>query len=91
MTIGELVAEKTYDYVEYRLKVTGAPDDDKYGILVGCFRVQNGRIVSLNGDIYSYNEKVFLYKKWKDKKRGIKSGLTVVVQLGKELKNKEEF
>ena len=83
MTIGELVAEKNYDFVEYRLKVTGSPDDDKYGILVGCFKVEDGRIVSLYGDIYSANEEVFLYKEWRDKKRGIKSGLTVVVQLGK--------
>lgn len=75
MTIGDLIINKDYDYVSYRLTL---PDGDN--IFAGCFASKDGEIVSLDGDtLYDENDKVLSYKEWSKPKEGIKNGLTVVV------------
>ena len=75
MTIGDLIKNKNYDYVEYRLIIPGDRD-----IFSGCFKSENGEIVPLDGDSYSKNEEVLRYEEWSNPKKDIKNGLTVVVK-----------
>ena len=75
MTIGDLIKNKNYDYVEYRLTIPNGSD-----IFAGCFKSENGEIIPLDGDSYSKNEEVLSYEEWNNPKKGVISGLTVVVK-----------
>lgn len=48
MTICDLIKNKDYDYVSYRLTL---PDGDD--TFAGCFASKEGEIIPLDGDIYS--------------------------------------
>ena len=75
MTIGDLIKNKDYDYISYRLTL---PDgDDTFD---GCFASKDGEIISLDGDIYDKDEEVLSYEEWYDTEEGIQSGLTVIVK-----------
>lgn len=76
MKIGDLIENKDYDYVEYRLICP----DGKNDIFAGCFKSENGEIISLDGDNYSKNEEVLNYEEWSNPKENIKNGLTVVIK-----------
>ena len=75
MTIGDLIKNKDYDYVEYRLTTPNGSD-----IFAGCFKSENGEIIPLDGDSYSKNEDVLNYEEWNNPKQDIQNGLTVVVK-----------
>ena len=75
MTIGNLIKNKNYDYVEYRLTILSDSD-----IFAGCFKSENGEIIPLDGDSYSKNEEVLSYGEWTQPEDGIDNGLTVVVK-----------
>ena len=75
MTIGELIKNKDYDYVSYRL--TPRDGGDKFA---GCFASQGGKIIPLDGDIYDNDEEVISYEEWSQLEDDIKNGLTVVVK-----------
>ena len=75
MTIGDLIKNKNYDYVEYRLTIPSGRD-----IFAGCFKSENGEIIPLDDDSYSKNEEVLSYEEWSNPKQDIKNGLTVVVK-----------
>ena len=52
--IGDLIKNKDYDYVSYRLTL---PDGDN--AFAGCFSSKGGEIISLDGDnYYNKDEKV---------------------------------
>lgn len=75
MMIGDLIKNKDYDYVSYRLTL---PDGDD--IFAGCFASKDGEIISLDGDtLYDENDEVLSYKEWNKSEEGIQNGLTVVV------------
>lgn len=74
-TIGDLIKDKDYDYISYRLTV----DDKNKSFFAGCFRSENGKIISLDGDVYSLDEEVLRYEEWSKPEEGIYKGLTVVV------------
>ena len=74
-TIGDLIKDKGYDYISYRLTV----DDKSKSFFAGCFRSENGKIISLDGDVYSLDEEVLRYEEWNKPEEGIYKGLTVVV------------
>lgn len=74
MTIEDIINKKDYDYVEYRLLI------NQKDIFAGAFASKNGRIISLDGDIYSKDEEVLRYKEWSNSDKGIQNGLTVVVE-----------
>lgn len=76
MTIGDLIKDKDYDYVSYRLILP-----DGYDIFAGCFASKDGEIISLDGDIYDKSEEVLRYEKWDNPEKSIQSGLTVVVKV----------
>lgn len=75
MTIGDLIKDKDYDYVSYRLTL---PDGDD--IFAGCFASKDGEIISLDGDTYSKGEEVLSYKEWSQPEAGINNGLTVILE-----------
>lgn len=76
MTIGNLIRNKDYDYVSYRLTLS-----DGGNIFAGCFASKGGEIISLDGDtIYDVNDEILSYKEWSEPEKGIQNGLTVVVK-----------
>lgn len=76
MAIGDLIKNKDYDYVSYRL--TLPEGDDTFA---GCFKSQNGEIIPLDGDSYSKDEEVLSYEEWDNPEKSIQNGLTVVVKV----------
>ena len=76
MTIGDLIKNKDYDYVSYRLTLPGGDDT-----FAGCFASKDGEIIPLDGDtIYDENDEVLSYREWNKPEEGIQNGLTVVVK-----------
>ena len=75
MTIGDLIKNKDYDYVSYRLTIR-----DGENIFAGCFASKDGEIISLDGDTYDKNEEVLSYEEWSQPEDDIQNGLTVVVK-----------
>ena len=76
MTIGDLIKNKDYDYVSYRLTLPNGDDT-----FAGCFASKDGEIISLDGDtIYDENDEVLSYREWSKPEEGIQNGLTVVVK-----------
>lgn len=72
--IGDLIKDKDYDYVEYRISWKNKD------IFVGCFKTENGKIIPLDGDSYDLDEEVVRSKEWNNPDEGIENGLTVVVE-----------
>ena len=75
MTIGDLIKNKDYDYVSYRLTLPNGGDT-----FAGCFSSKGGEIIPLDGDIYDNDEEVLSYREWSKPEDGIDNGLTVVVK-----------
>lgn len=75
MIIGDLIKNKDYDYISYRLIL---PDGDD--TFAGCFASKSGEIISLDGDIYNKDEEVLSYEEWSQPEDDIQNGLTVVVK-----------
>lgn len=76
MTIGDLIKNKDYDCISYRLTL---PDGDD--AFAGYFASKDGEIISLDGDtIYDENDEVLSYKEWSEPEEGIQNGLTVVMK-----------
>ena len=75
ITIGELIKNKDYDYVSYRLTLQDGSDT-----FAGCFASKGGEIIPLDGDIYSKKEEVLSYEEWTQPEDNIQNGLTVVVK-----------
>lgn len=75
MTIGDLIKNKDYDYVEYRISLPEvmAKEDS---IFAGAFSVKAGKIISKDGDSYTPDEEVLNYEEWSEE--DIPKGLTVV-------------
>lgn len=74
-TIGDLIKDKDYDYISYRLTMK----DKSESFFAGCFKSESGKIIPLDGDVYSLDEEVLRYEEWSKPEEGINKGLTVVV------------
>lgn len=77
-TVGALIANKDYDYIEWRMTLP-----ERFGggdIFFGAARSENGELISLDGDIYSNDTEVLSHEEWSNPKKNIKNGLTVVVE-----------
>lgn len=85
-TIGDLIKDKDYDYISYRLTMK----DKSESFFAGCFKSENGKIIPLDGDVYSLDEEVLRYEEWSKPEEGINKGLTVVVDYDWELDDKED-
>lgn len=78
MTIGDLIKEKDYDYVSYKMHFDSIKWDT-YAETIGCFASKNGKIIPLDGDTYSEKVEVLSYEEWSRPEKGIINGLTVIV------------
>lgn len=76
-TIGDLIKNKDYDYVEYRVTIHSA--DEQKDVFAGAFRTESGKIIPLDGDIYDQNKEVIKSEEWSDLEKGIKNGHTITV------------
>ena len=75
MTIYDLIKNKDYNYVSYRLTL---PEGDS--VFAGCFSSKDGEIIPLDGDIYDKNEEVLSYEEWTRTEDDIQNGLTIMVK-----------
>lgn len=78
-TIGDLIKNKDYDYVEYRVTISYA---DGQNIFAGAFRTESWKIITLDGGIYDSDKEVIKSEEWSNPEKGIKNGLTVIVSGG---------
>lgn len=79
-TIGDLIKNKDYDYVEYRVTIPSA--DEQKDVFAGAFRIESGKIITLDGGIYDSDKEVIKSEEWSNPEKGIKNGLTVIVSGG---------
>lgn len=80
MTVKDLIKNKDYDYISYRLKIP--KDKEKYygkSIFIGCAASKNEKLIFLDGDTYEEDDIVLEYEEWSKPEENIKSGLTVVI------------
>ena len=82
MRVKDLIKNKDYDYISWRIKIDEA-DREMIGeddIFFGVCYSRDGELISLDGDIYSEEEEVLSYEEWSNPEKGIINGLTVVVE-----------
>lgn len=79
-TIGDLIKNKDYDYVEYRINVSFT--DEQKDIFAGAFRTESGKIIPLDGGIYDSDKEVIKSGEWSNPEKGIKNGITIFVSGG---------
>lgn len=76
-TIGDLIKNKDYDYVEYRVTIPSA--DEQKDVFAGAFRTESGKIITLDGGIYDSDKEIIKSEEWSNPEKGIKNGLTITV------------
>lgn len=79
-TIGDLIKNKNYDYVEYRINVSFT--DEQKDIFAGAFRTESGKIIPLDWGIYDSDNEVIKSEEWSNPEKGIKNGITIIVSGG---------
>lgn len=82
MIVKDLIKNKDYDYINWRVKIDEV-DRDKIGeddIFFGVCYSKNGYLIPLDGDTYCEEEIVVSYEEWSRPEKGIINGLTVVVE-----------
>ena len=72
MTIGELIKDKDYDFIELRVF---DPELHK-SVFIGSAKSINGYLLSLDGDTYCKESEVLEYDEWSGKK--VKNAVTIV-------------
>lgn len=77
MIVKDLIKDKDYDYISWRVT---APEDwrDEPDMFFGACKSKNGELIPLDGDSYSEDEIVVRYEEWSNDE--IEHGLTVVVE-----------
>ena len=81
MTVGDLIKNKDYDYIEWRITLPDHPNTDyPEGIFSGYCHSINGELIPHDYDYYSPNEEVLNYEEFEDPDKQIYSGLTVLVE-----------
>ena len=76
MIIRDLIKNKDYDYISWR--VTAPASFVEPDIFFGACKSENGKLIPIDGDSYYDDEVVVSYEEWSNDK--IKRGLTVVVE-----------
>lgn len=78
MTVGDLIKNKDYDYISWRVTL---PEHMGGGdTFFGSTKSENGKLISLDGDIYSEKTEVLSYEEWENPEKDIKNGLTIVYE-----------
>lgn len=76
MTIGDLIKNKDYDYISWRITL---PEKAGYGdTFIGSCEGKNGKLIPHDQDHYSNDEEVLSYREWSSAE--IKNGLTVIIK-----------
>ena len=76
MTVGDLIKNKDYDYISYRLLIPDLGD-----VFIGSCASKNGELIFFGNDTdYSEDDVVVSYEEWTKPEKDIYSGLTVVVE-----------
>lgn len=71
--IKDLIKDKDYEYVEYRVP----SKESNNGEFAGAFRVKDGKIISIDGDSYDEEERVYAAEEWSNDK--YPHALTIIV------------
>ena len=72
MTIGELIKDKDYDFIELRVF-----DSELHkSVFIGSAKSINGDLLSLDGDTYCKESEILEYEEWSGKK--VKNAVTIV-------------
>lgn len=80
MKVKDLIKNKDYDHISYRLKIP--KDKEKYygkSIFIGCAASKDRKFISLDEDTYEEDDTVLEYEEWSKPEENIKNGLTVVI------------
>lgn len=72
MTIGELIKDKDYDFIELRV----FDPELHMSVFIGSAKSINGYLLSLDGDTYCKESEVLEYDEWSGKK--VKNAVTIV-------------
>ena len=80
MTVQDLINKKDYDYISWRITLPDSNVDYPDGIFVGSCHSVNGKLIPHDQDYYSPDEEVLSYEEWKNEKKQVYSGLTVLVE-----------
>lgn len=78
MLVKDLIRKKDYDYISWR--VTLPEEYSGEDVFFGSARSENGKLIPLDGDIYSESTEVLKYEEWENPEESIKNGLTVLVK-----------
>lgn len=70
--IKDLIKDKDYDYVEYRIPSKESNKSE----FAGAFKVEDGKIISIDGDSYNEEERVYAAEEWSYNKH---PALTILV------------
>lgn len=76
MTVYDLIKNKDYDYIEWRIILP-----ENFGgrdTFFGSCESKNGKLISHDQDYYSKDEEVIRHEEWFNEK--VKTGLTIVVK-----------
>lgn len=74
MTIGELIKDRDYDFIEIRIR----NPETLNSVFVGSAKSENGELISLDGDTYSKDTKILGCEEWSGRK--VKCALSVVCE-----------
>lgn len=76
MTVGNLIKNKDYDYMEWRVML---PDSLGGGdTFFGISKSENGKLISLDGDSYSEDTEVLSYEEWSSV--SVENGITIIYE-----------
>lgn len=76
MTVKDLIKNKDYDYISWR--VTLPEKADGGDTFFGATRSENGKLISLDGDSYDEDTEVLSYEEWSSV--SVDNGLTIVYE-----------
>lgn len=77
MTVSDLIKNKDYDYIEWRIMNPDRTSDMLFGITSS----KNGKLISLDGDSYCEDTEIISYKEWNNPDEEIQNGLTIIFEV----------
>ena len=74
MQVSDIIKNKDYDYIEWRIIMS----KDNSETFVGSSKSKNGKLISLDGDIYYEDTIIERYEEWTNFNKNIYNGLTII-------------
>lgn len=75
MSIKDLIEKEDFDFISFRLVLSEEED-----IFAGAAMSEKGKLISLDGDVYSESAKIIKSERWTNEEENIKNGITVWVE-----------